>query len=719
MATSMTMGRRGGGVGGRIVGDYLIVRQIGSGSYSVVWLGRHRVLGTEVAVKEIPMDKLSKKLQESLLFEASVLKRISHPNIINFYDFVQGPGRIYHILEYCRGGDLSKYIQRHGKVPEATAKHFIRQLASGLQVLRDNNVVHRDLKPQNLLLTAHEEYSVLKIADFGLARSLQPRDLAETMCGSPLYMAPEVMQNQKYDTKADLWSAGVILFQLVTGKTPFDGNNQMQLLQNIVKSNELSFPVDNNLSHDCIDLCRKLLRRKPVERITIEEFLNHQFLSEPILDGTFSRTLSDTRDGFPLIESSLARPSGESSQEDCMPFPLDDESSAQDQPMNRRSMRISYGFSLGTRSDKTPDFSPSKNVGLTSRYSSNNKKEGAGYKHDSFSGKPKEASISLEQAADSISRKDSVVSDSLEFVDQDYVIVSGPAPEISTSPVSAFRTRNSPCKSEGSPIRSPRFSAVSTPMEITGAPISRPRSIGSLGSHSSPASGTSQGSTDMGDHLDQPSAHFMTRIRSLQQYASVITELVKEEIANGTKLEAFSVQLVILAIWKQAMHICHAQAASAIGGSPSQEVKKREASGDASHSSTNSQLPDTVCTQIETDFLLEVDHAEELATDIGQIADATEMPDAIEIIFQCALTSGRHGAVDEMMGNAERAAIRYSKAACLLYFLLVEAPTLDLNPPFSLTNSDRYRIRQYIDVLKTRQRQLHPEKQRMPLKSHD
>nr|KYP40691.1 Serine/threonine-protein kinase atg1 [Cajanus cajan] len=120
------------------------------------------------------------------------------------------------------------YIQGHGKVPEATAKHFMQQLAASLQVLRDNNLIHRDLKPQvfiliNLLLSRNDEIF------FFPGRSLQPLGLAETLCGSPLYMAPEIMQLQKYDAKADLWSVRAILFQLVTGRTPFTGNNQIQV----------------------------------------------------------------------------------------------------------------------------------------------------------------------------------------------------------------------------------------------------------------------------------------------------------------------------------------------------------------------------------------------------------------------------------------------------------------------------------------------------------
>ncbi|KAK4799655.1 hypothetical protein SAY86_025020 [Trapa natans] len=287
---------------------------------------RHRVHFTEVAIKEIATGQLSKKLRESLMSEIIILQKINHPNIIRLHEIIEVPGKIHLVLEYCRGGDLSVYIQRHGRVPEEIAKHFMEQLARGLQVLRDNNLIHRDLKPQNLLLSTGDDRSVLKIADFGFARSLQPRGLAETLCGSPLYMAPEIMQLQKYDAKADLWSVGAILFQLVTGKPPFTGNNQIQLLQNILKSNELQFPPDSkDLSLDCKDLCQKLLRRYPVERLTFDEFFNHSFLSEKVLNGSFRNSKSSNSiDCYPPSDPDYVK-KDESSPDECFPFFLEDE----------------------------------------------------------------------------------------------------------------------------------------------------------------------------------------------------------------------------------------------------------------------------------------------------------------------------------------------------------------------------------------------------------
>ncbi|KAM1470430.1 hypothetical protein ACFX11_041148 [Malus domestica] len=250
----------------RLIGDYILGPKVGSGSFAVVWRSRHRQLGIEVAVKEIDKTQLSPKVSDNLLKEISILSTINHPNIIRLFEAIQTKDRIYLVLEYCDGGDLAAYIHRQGKVSETVARHFMRQLAAGLQVLQEKHLIHRDLKPQNLLLsTTVEDTPLLKIGDFGFARSLTPQGLADTLCGSPLYMAPEIIKSQKYDAKADLWSVGAILFQLVTGKPPFDGNSQLQLFQNIVTSTELRFPQGalEELHPDCIDLCRSLLRQNP------------------------------------------------------------------------------------------------------------------------------------------------------------------------------------------------------------------------------------------------------------------------------------------------------------------------------------------------------------------------------------------------------------------------------------------------------------------------
>ncbi|KAI3949209.1 hypothetical protein MKW92_041663 [Papaver armeniacum] len=661
---------RGGGGGSnsnsnsssRVIGDYIVGKQIGSGSFSFVWHGRHRVHGQEVAIKEIIMDRLSKKLQESLVSEIVILKNINHPKHHPIARHHRG--RIHLILEYCKGGDLSMHIQRKGKVAEATAKHFMQQLAAGLQILRQNNVIHRDLKPQNLLLTTNDDQAVLKIADFGFARSLQPRGLAETLCGSPLYMAPEIMQFQKYDAKADLWSVGVILYQLVIGKTPFTGNNQIQLLQNIMKSKELQFPPDiKELSSDCTDLCRKLLRRDPVERLTFEEFFGHLFLSTHKSKES-SRTEPKTKVVNVVAECRLGRHPEASSQDDCLPFVLDDDTSGPDASPSHPSLIGSMRFGDAGHNHET--------------VASNIDQYMTSY------GNIREPTTTVDQIPSGASSR---VMDSLENIDLEYVLVPVHSMEDSSLSSNASRVHHLPCKSDSSSTVSLCKNSVPVPVPITGTGTKNTYEAGSMESHNSLPSGSSQGSMDVGDALDQSYARCLTRIRSLQQSASAITELVNQKIGSGSQLEAFSLQLVNLAIWKQAMHICHTLAASAIDGSPTHETTRIR--GGKSPYVAGTQGPEAVCSQIEKEFLLEVGHAEELATGIVPVNGNVEMPDAMEIIFQSALASGRHGAVDELMGEMDSAVGRYSKAVHLLVFLLAEAPSLILNPPFSLTNSDR------------------------------
>lgn len=171
----------------------------------------------------------------------------------------------YLILEYCNGGDLSSYINRHGRINEPLGRLLLRQLASGLNVLHRHNFIHRDLKPQNILLIA-EKPPVLRIADFGFSRALLPPDMASTICGSPLYMAPEILRHEKYDSKADLWSVGAILFECFCGRPPFNGSNPMQLLATIEEATKLDFPSDlmiSQLSQAGRDFLALLLEKDP------------------------------------------------------------------------------------------------------------------------------------------------------------------------------------------------------------------------------------------------------------------------------------------------------------------------------------------------------------------------------------------------------------------------------------------------------------------------
>ena len=322
----------------RRIGHWQVDKQIGRGSFAVVWRARHAETGQRVAVKEIRLDKLNRKLRESLESEIQVLQRSRHGNIIRLHDIIKEEKRIFLVLEYCAGGDVSEFIKKHGRVREDVARHFMRQMASGLRAMRAQNLIHRDLKPQNLLLTVASPDAELKIADFGFARYMHPTGMAETLCGSPLYMAPEILGYQKYDAKADLWSVGTILYELLVGRPPFTGVNPMQLLRNIERSDaKIPSKVANGLSRECVSILRGLLRRNPVERMSFDEFFDHPFLTGQatiVRGGPPSETRREA--GASGGGDAAGADSGMSGGDDTsgsgdssqMPFPMEDDSTS-------------------------------------------------------------------------------------------------------------------------------------------------------------------------------------------------------------------------------------------------------------------------------------------------------------------------------------------------------------------------------------------------------
>ena len=313
-----TKGNRAKVVGGR----WTLGEKLGRGSFATVWRGTCAKTGVEVAVKEIDCERLSKKLRESLKLEVEVMRKMRDDHILRFIDMETSKDTVYIVLEYCGGGDLSQFIKRHGRVDESAAKRFMLQLARGLRAMRKAQLVHRDLKPQNLLLTSDDLNAELKIADFGFARYIRESEgMADTVCGSPLYMAPEVLNYQKYDAKADLWSVGAILFEMLVGAVPFTGQNQVQLLRNIQKT-EFKIPmhIAQELSPECIALLRGLLHRDAKDRISFEEFFNHPFLKTDVGVGILT-----TPRGNP---NSTKSPSGCSDDSETMPFAMDVEGSS-------------------------------------------------------------------------------------------------------------------------------------------------------------------------------------------------------------------------------------------------------------------------------------------------------------------------------------------------------------------------------------------------------
>ncbi|KAI1213078.1 Serine/threonine-protein kinase ATG1 [Annulohypoxylon truncatum] len=314
-----------------VVGQFIIGSEIGKGSFAQVYRGRHKVSGALVAVKSVELGRLNKKLKENLYSEIKILKKLRHPHIVALHDCVESSTHINLMMEYCELGDLSLFIKRRDKlithpatcdmarkypsVPgaglhEVVIRHFLKQLASALQFLREGNFVHRDIKPQNLLLlpsVLHREMDkdrhpilsashdslipavglrslpMLKLADFGFARVLPSTSLAETLCGSPLYMAPEILRYERYDAKADLWSVGTVAYEMICGKPPFRASNHVELLRKIESSDaQIKFGNQCQVSADLKSMIRALLKRAPVERLSFEDFFSHRVIADEI-----------------------------------------------------------------------------------------------------------------------------------------------------------------------------------------------------------------------------------------------------------------------------------------------------------------------------------------------------------------------------------------------------------------------------------------------------
>ncbi|KAK0153986.1 Serine/threonine-protein kinase ULK1 [Merluccius polli] len=257
---------------------------IGHGAFAVVFKGRHREKHDwEVAVKCINKKNLSKS-QTLLGKEIKILKELKHENIVALLDFQETASSVYLVMEYCNGGDLADYLHSKGTLSEDTIRVFLQQIAGAMQILHSKGIIHRDLKPQNILLSyppgrkSHSNNTCIKIADFGFARYLQTNMMAATLCGSPMYMAPEVIMSQHYDAKADLWSIGTIVFQCLTGKAPFQASSPQDLRLFYEKNKSLSPSIPRETSCHLRNLLLALLQRNHKERLDFDEFFTHPFL---------------------------------------------------------------------------------------------------------------------------------------------------------------------------------------------------------------------------------------------------------------------------------------------------------------------------------------------------------------------------------------------------------------------------------------------------------
>jgi 5'-AMP-activated protein kinase catalytic alpha subunit len=250
-----------------------IGRLLGQGSFAKVYYGRNLKTSQSVAIKVIDKEKIFKcGLMDQVRREISVMKLVKHPNIVQLYEVMATKTKIYFVLEYVKGGELFNKVQR-GRLKENIARKYFQQLNSAVDFCHSRGVYHRDLKPENLLL---DENHNLKISDFGLsalAECKRQDGLLHTTCGTPAYVAPELICKKGYDgAKADIWACGVILYVLLAGYLPFQDKNLMDMYKKIYKA-ELKWP--SWFSSEARRLLRRILDPNPGTRISFSEILEN------------------------------------------------------------------------------------------------------------------------------------------------------------------------------------------------------------------------------------------------------------------------------------------------------------------------------------------------------------------------------------------------------------------------------------------------------------
>lgn len=257
---------------------YELGRMLGQGTFAKVYHGRNLKTGQSVAIKMIDKEKVLKVgLIDQIKREISVMRIVRHPNVVQLYEVMASKAKIYFVMEYVKGGELFNKVAK-GKLKEDAARKYFQQLIGAVDFCHSRGVYHRDLKPENLLL---DENGDLKVSDFGLSALCESRrndGLLHTTCGTPAYVAPEVINKKGYDgAKADMWSCGVILFVLMAGFLPFHDPNLMEMYRKISRGD---FKCPQWFPLEVRKLLSKILDPIPNTRITVAKLMDNNWFKK-------------------------------------------------------------------------------------------------------------------------------------------------------------------------------------------------------------------------------------------------------------------------------------------------------------------------------------------------------------------------------------------------------------------------------------------------------
>ncbi|KAL6116441.1 sik3 [Pungitius sinensis] len=270
------------------VGHYEIERTIGKGNFAVVKLATHIITKAKVAIKIVDKTQLDDENLKKIFREVQIMKLLKHPHIIRLYQVMETERMIYLVTEYASGGEIFDHLVAHGRMAEKDARKKFKQIVAAVHFCHCRNIVHRDLKAENLLLDHNLN---IKIADFGFSNLFARGQLLKTWCGSPPYAAPELFEGKEYDgPKVDIWSLGVVLYVLVCGALPFDGSTLQNLRARVLSG---KFRIPFFMSTDCEYLIRHMLVLEPSRRLTMEQICKNKWMRLGDPDPDFDRLIAE------------------------------------------------------------------------------------------------------------------------------------------------------------------------------------------------------------------------------------------------------------------------------------------------------------------------------------------------------------------------------------------------------------------------------------------
>ena len=378
---------------------YTLGALLGRGAVASVRLGIERSTGKEVAVKIVNILNLSTRSLEDLNREVRILYASNHANIVHLIRAYRDATHCYLVQELVSGGELFDAILRTGHIREHRARDIARHLSSAIAYLHCKGIAHRDIKPENVLMSHTSD--VVKLADFGLAVEIQTSSPAnlKRFCGTPMYVAPEIVERATHGFKADVWSLGVLFYVMLSGETPFPDEDDADNLWNLIKEGKWSFKdcstnVWDTISIDCKDLISNMLIVNPEKRYSAQDVCNHCWFASSNTSSSSSSSSSSSASVLPIAPSlesgiekhgSVGAMSTNANNESVQPLPLQRQRSQSFAQFRRIATRTVSKMQLLPEQNSTKNTSrspsplPSSNLSLLTSSSSSSSSSAASF----------------------------------------------------------------------------------------------------------------------------------------------------------------------------------------------------------------------------------------------------------------------------------------------------------------------------------------------------